>query len=185
MRPSRPRSRPPGPRSSGRSSQGGVIPSSRRVARCGLDPLRRLRARVVEHVGRHRRRARGHRALLRRGHPLRAGRRRAARRRRADAAARCSTDFALSALVGLLPFATTYGLIYWAEQYVTSGPDRGPVRRAAALRRAAGGGRCCPPSRCARGWCSASGSRSSASSSPSARASTSAPASTPRWPRWR
>ncbi len=31
------------------------------------------------------------------------------------------TDFALSALVGLLPFATTYGLIYWAEQYVTSG----------------------------------------------------------------
>jgi drug/metabolite transporter (DMT)-like permease len=32
-----------------------------------------------------------------------------------------STDFALSAIVGLLPFATTYGLIYWAEQYVTSG----------------------------------------------------------------
>jgi drug/metabolite transporter (DMT)-like permease len=31
------------------------------------------------------------------------------------------TDFGLSALVGLLPFATTYGLIYWAEQYVTSG----------------------------------------------------------------
>ena len=27
----------------------------------------------------------------------------------------------LSAIVGLLPFATTYGLIYWAEQYVTSG----------------------------------------------------------------
>jgi drug/metabolite transporter (DMT)-like permease len=31
------------------------------------------------------------------------------------------TDFVLSAIVGLLPFATTYGLIYWAEQYVTSG----------------------------------------------------------------
>ncbi|HWK25452.1 MAG TPA: DMT family transporter [Solirubrobacter sp.] len=31
------------------------------------------------------------------------------------------TDWALSALVGLLPFATSYGLIYWAEQYVTSG----------------------------------------------------------------
>ena len=31
------------------------------------------------------------------------------------------TDVALSALVGLLPFATTYGLIYWAEQYVSSG----------------------------------------------------------------
>jgi drug/metabolite transporter (DMT)-like permease len=31
------------------------------------------------------------------------------------------TDFALSALIGVLPFATTYGLIYWAEQYVTSG----------------------------------------------------------------
>jgi drug/metabolite transporter (DMT)-like permease len=31
------------------------------------------------------------------------------------------TDFVLSATVGLLPFATTYGLIYWAEQYVTSG----------------------------------------------------------------
>ncbi len=31
------------------------------------------------------------------------------------------TDFVLSALVGALPFATTYGLIYWAEQYVPSG----------------------------------------------------------------
>jgi drug/metabolite transporter (DMT)-like permease len=31
------------------------------------------------------------------------------------------TDWVLSATVGLLPFATTYGLIYWAEQYVTSG----------------------------------------------------------------
>ena len=31
------------------------------------------------------------------------------------------TDFALSGFVGLLPFATTYGLIYWAEQYVPSG----------------------------------------------------------------
>ena len=31
------------------------------------------------------------------------------------------TDWVLSAIVGLLPFATTYGLIYWAEQYVTSG----------------------------------------------------------------
>jgi len=31
------------------------------------------------------------------------------------------TDWVLSAIVGILPFATTYGLIYWAEQYVTSG----------------------------------------------------------------
>jgi drug/metabolite transporter (DMT)-like permease len=31
------------------------------------------------------------------------------------------TDFGLAALIGLLPFATTYGLIYWAEQYVPSG----------------------------------------------------------------
>jgi drug/metabolite transporter (DMT)-like permease len=31
------------------------------------------------------------------------------------------TDFTLSAIVGVLPFATTYGLIYWAEQYVPSG----------------------------------------------------------------
>ncbi|HEY6887931.1 MAG TPA: DMT family transporter [Solirubrobacter sp.] len=31
------------------------------------------------------------------------------------------TDWTLSVIVGLLPFATTYGLIYWAEQYVTSG----------------------------------------------------------------
>ena len=31
------------------------------------------------------------------------------------------TDWVLAAIVGLLPFATTYGLIYWAEQYVTSG----------------------------------------------------------------
>jgi drug/metabolite transporter (DMT)-like permease len=31
------------------------------------------------------------------------------------------TDVRLAALVGALPFATTYGLIYWAEQYVPSG----------------------------------------------------------------
>src|SRR5690349_16572638 len=31
------------------------------------------------------------------------------------------TDFVLSTIVGLLPFAVSYGLIYWAEQYVTSG----------------------------------------------------------------
>jgi drug/metabolite transporter (DMT)-like permease len=31
------------------------------------------------------------------------------------------TDVALAALLGLLPFATTYGLIYWAEQHVPSG----------------------------------------------------------------
>ncbi len=31
------------------------------------------------------------------------------------------TDWVLAATIGILPFATTYGLIYWAEQYVTSG----------------------------------------------------------------
>jgi len=31
------------------------------------------------------------------------------------------TDFALSTFVGLFPFAVSYGLIYWAEQYVNSG----------------------------------------------------------------
>ncbi len=31
------------------------------------------------------------------------------------------TDVLLAATVGILPFATSYGLIYWAEQYVTSG----------------------------------------------------------------
>jgi drug/metabolite transporter (DMT)-like permease len=31
------------------------------------------------------------------------------------------TDTALAALIAILPFATTYGLIYWAEQYVPSG----------------------------------------------------------------
>ena len=31
------------------------------------------------------------------------------------------TDVLLAVLVGVLPFATSYGLIYWAEQYVTSG----------------------------------------------------------------
>jgi drug/metabolite transporter (DMT)-like permease len=31
------------------------------------------------------------------------------------------TDWVLAAIVGILPFATTYGLIYWAEQYVPSG----------------------------------------------------------------
>jgi drug/metabolite transporter (DMT)-like permease len=31
------------------------------------------------------------------------------------------TDALLAAIIGVLPFATCYGLIYWAEQYVTSG----------------------------------------------------------------
>jgi drug/metabolite transporter (DMT)-like permease len=31
------------------------------------------------------------------------------------------TDMVLATIVGALPFATTYGLIYWAEQYVPSG----------------------------------------------------------------
>ena len=31
------------------------------------------------------------------------------------------TDVLLAATIGMLPFATSYGLIYWAEQYVTSG----------------------------------------------------------------
>jgi drug/metabolite transporter (DMT)-like permease len=31
------------------------------------------------------------------------------------------TDAVLAALLGLLPFAFTYGLIYWGEQYVPSG----------------------------------------------------------------
>jgi drug/metabolite transporter (DMT)-like permease len=31
------------------------------------------------------------------------------------------TDAVLATIVALLPFATSYGLIYWAEQYVTSG----------------------------------------------------------------
>src|SRR3712207_9235524 len=31
------------------------------------------------------------------------------------------TDWRLAALLGALPFATTYGLIYWAEQYIPSG----------------------------------------------------------------
>ncbi len=32
-----------------------------------------------------------------------------------------ATDWRLAALLGVLPFAATYGLIYWAEQYVPSG----------------------------------------------------------------
>ena len=72
-------------------------------------------------MGRDRRRARGHRAVLRRRDPLRARGRRAARRdRRAAPVAEAPTSCSRR-LVGLLPFATTYGLIYWAEQYVTSG----------------------------------------------------------------
>jgi len=31
------------------------------------------------------------------------------------------TDLPLALTIGVLPFATSYGLIYWAEQYVTSG----------------------------------------------------------------
>jgi drug/metabolite transporter (DMT)-like permease len=31
------------------------------------------------------------------------------------------TDWRLAALLALLPFAAAYGLIYWAEQYITSG----------------------------------------------------------------
>lgn len=32
-----------------------------------------------------------------------------------------STDLRLAAVLGLLPFALSYGLVYWGEQYVTSG----------------------------------------------------------------
>ena len=55
----------------------------------------------------------------------------------------------------MLPFATTYGLIYWAEQYVTSGLTAvlfGVLPLYVALLAAS----CCPRSRCARGCCSAS-----------------------------
>ncbi|MEA2420887.1 MAG: hypothetical protein QOE60_3093 [Thermoleophilaceae bacterium] len=31
------------------------------------------------------------------------------------------TDFRLAALLGLFPFALTYGLVYWGEQYIPSG----------------------------------------------------------------
>ena len=31
------------------------------------------------------------------------------------------TDATLAVILGLLPFATAYGLIYWGEQYVPSG----------------------------------------------------------------
>ncbi len=59
----------------------------------------------------------------------------------------------LSATVGLLPFATTYGLIYWAEQYVTSGLTSvlfGVLPLYVALLAAADR---CRRSRCARGCC--------------------------------
>ena len=94
---------------------------SRRAALARLDSVRRLRARVVEHVGRHRGRAGGHRAVLRRRDPLRAGRARRARRGRAAAPPAAHRRRARRRSIGVLPFATSYGLIYWAEQYVTSG----------------------------------------------------------------
>src|SRR4051812_5241659 len=31
------------------------------------------------------------------------------------------TDVLLATILGLLPFATVYGLVYWAEQYIPSG----------------------------------------------------------------
>ena len=42
-------------------------------------------------------------------------------RGRASARARLRTDPVLAGTLALLPFATTYGLIYWGEQYVPSG----------------------------------------------------------------
>src|SRR3954471_8288750 len=45
------------------------------------------------------------------------------------------TDAVLAAVLAVLPFAFTYGLIYWSEQYVVRARG-GPVRRAADLRRA-------------------------------------------------
>ena len=48
------------------------------------------------------------------------------------------TDPKLAAILAVLPFALTYGLVYWAEQHIPSGPDRGAVRRPPPLHRAAG-----------------------------------------------
>ena len=128
-----------------------------------------LRARLVEHVGRHRRRAGGHRPVLRRRDPLLARRCRAARGGDRAARARCARTGCSSATVGLLPVRHHLrpDLLGRAVRHVR--PDLGPVRRAAALRRADGGRRCCRRSRCARGCWPASGSRSAASSSRSAR----------------
>ena len=95
------------------------------------------------------------------------------------------TDFVLSATVGVLPFATTYGLIYWAEQYVTSGPDAvlfGVLPLYVALLAAAYAARgAAAPAAAAR----RRRSRSAGSSLAFSERSTSARASTPRSPRWR
>ena len=93
------------------------------------------------------------------------------------------TDFALSALVGLLPFATTYGLIYWAEQYVTSGLTAvlfGVLPLYVALLAAA-----LLPDEPLRARLLVGVAIALAGLVwRSARALISAPASTPRWPRW-
>ncbi len=45
------------------------------------------------------------------------------------------TDRLLALILGLLPFAFCYGLVYWGEQYIPTRADRGAVRRDAALHR--------------------------------------------------
>ena len=105
-------------------------------------------------------------------------------------APRCSrrslrTDFVLAALVGLLPFATTYGLIYWAEQYVTSGLTAvlfGVLPLYVALLAAR---RCCRPSRCAPRLLLGVGIALVGLVVAFSESLTSARASTPRWPRSR
>ena len=59
-------------------------------------------------------------ALLGAGHPLRR-RRRAAARVRGARRRPLKTDRLLALILGLLPFAFCYGLVYWGEQYIPSG----------------------------------------------------------------
>ena len=137
-RPSPPRSRPPGPRSSGRPASARVIPS-RAVPRSlvwslyGCLVLVWSSTWVVIAVG-----------LDGVAPFLGAGIRFALAGLGVLAAARAlgrplKTDWRLAGIVGVLPFATTYGLIYWAEQYVPSGLTAVLFGVPAALRGAAGG----------------------------------------------
>jgi hypothetical protein len=151
--------------------------------RSGLVPLRRPRAHLVEHVGVDQDRPGGPASAVRRGRAVRA-RRRGAARLAGGAARPLGTDVGLAALLGLLPFATTYGLIYWAEQHVPSGLAAvlfGALPLYVALLAAA----FLPGEPCGRGCSSASRWRSAAWRLRSASRSSSATTSWPASPRWR
>ena len=147
-RPSPPRSRPPGLRSSARSARRESYPLAPCRARSSGPSTPRCvlvwsSTWVVIAVG-----LEDIAPFFGAGHPLLAGGRRRARRGRARCGARCAPTAALAALIGAAAVRHHLRADLLGRAVRPVRPDRRAVRRAAALRRAAGGRVRCRRSRC-------------------------------------